>query len=868
MTNRDSLKCVRDCLFSFTTKWRRLTDQTQGQIVWFFGELLKLGPNPIIHELLPNLFRNIAPGDPSPRNVWLADALLQIFIKNRAILDRQPYLVDCIVYCYLSIIIDHTNASVPQELRKKEINFVVSLLREKWDECANIGRDLVRLLHCVARIPEFESIWHDLLYSPSNLSPNFGGLIPLLRRRTSRRFLLLRITPDLEQKFFFVTSKVRMSGPYMRHLDWLKRCICSAQGPTLRCELIRYICGLIHPSMETINSDIIQRWFIIGWLLRCNPNANPGDIALARLALFFDWIGFDPAQDNVMNIEPGVLLIFHSKPPQSPMASTLLDFLCKIVPSFHPPASEDIRQGILAAFRHLQEKRVVPLPNIGLLFDQRILEPDVYFACRQMFPELLPQQQAPPQSISEPQARQNHSKFSDDEFEEKQKPVAAISDELPFKPFVFVDEEETLDDLEEKMADLDSEIAQAVREIAVTSDSEQRCTHVETVLQQYHRILAEGEDDSKADKTIRSLPDCLLSSLRLLLLKSPLPSLTATNDQLEESLSAAYFVIFNSIVESNLDDVDPARSSYVSLVASMSVKQGRIVGHFLYFLAVRQAKGEITSKQSEQLVRELTEASRGKPTMEALLMGSIEFLQETDPNLFCYLLPFLYTNFKRQLFDPESPSLLHILHLTVQCCDASQLAYLSNRCLMKHLSFFNEQNVCSMLQSTLQWESVEQVFVWQLLFSHSNIQLPSLFPILRKLKPDKHHEALLSLCNRFALSSPTQESIAAIFSRPPAPNELMTSSLLRTWYETVPDKLVESLQQALVQQPPTAIGQRGRGPAKPARPPGQAMVNREQFLAHLDRYRLICDDVFLRYPPVQRILSQMEQIASEHVRNK
>jgi integrator complex subunit 3 len=38
-----------------------------------------------------------------------------------------------------------------------------------------IGRDLVRLLQYVARIPEFEGIWRDIFQNPTNLSPTFTG---------------------------------------------------------------------------------------------------------------------------------------------------------------------------------------------------------------------------------------------------------------------------------------------------------------------------------------------------------------------------------------------------------------------------------------------------------------------------------------------------------------------------------------------------------------------------------------------------------------------------------------------------------------------------------------------------------------------
>lgn len=71
-----------------------------------------------------------------------------------------------------------------------------------------IGRDLVRLLQNVARIPEFDQLWRDILLNPKTLSPQFSGILQLLQTRTSRRFLQSRLTPEMERKLVFLTSQV------------------------------------------------------------------------------------------------------------------------------------------------------------------------------------------------------------------------------------------------------------------------------------------------------------------------------------------------------------------------------------------------------------------------------------------------------------------------------------------------------------------------------------------------------------------------------------------------------------------------------------------------------------------------------------
>lgn len=43
-----------------------------------------------------------------------------------------------------------------------------------------IGRDLIRVLQAVARIPEIELVWKMIVNDPKSLSPNFNGELILI----------------------------------------------------------------------------------------------------------------------------------------------------------------------------------------------------------------------------------------------------------------------------------------------------------------------------------------------------------------------------------------------------------------------------------------------------------------------------------------------------------------------------------------------------------------------------------------------------------------------------------------------------------------------------------------------------------------
>ena len=73
----------------------------------------------------------------------------------------------------------------------------------------------------------------------------------------------------------------------------------------------------------------------------------------AKLALFYDWLFFDPEKDNIMNIEPAILVMHHSMKPHPAITATLLDFLCRIVGNFYPKEYERVRAGIYNSLRQV-----------------------------------------------------------------------------------------------------------------------------------------------------------------------------------------------------------------------------------------------------------------------------------------------------------------------------------------------------------------------------------------------------------------------------------------------------------------------------------------------------------------------------------
>nr|CAD7258410.1 unnamed protein product [Timema shepardi] len=177
LITRDGLGLVLNSLSHLILeRYLRLTDVSRSQVLWLLREMMRNAVTNV-ETLCLNLMRHAAGGDVSQRNVVLIESLLDIYQENRTWLDKFPVLITSVVYTYLRLIEDHSGPKLA-ELRQKEVTFVVALIRERFGECLTIGRDFVRLLQNVARIPEFDKLWKDILLKPKTLCPNFTGVYP------------------------------------------------------------------------------------------------------------------------------------------------------------------------------------------------------------------------------------------------------------------------------------------------------------------------------------------------------------------------------------------------------------------------------------------------------------------------------------------------------------------------------------------------------------------------------------------------------------------------------------------------------------------------------------------------------------------
>ncbi|KAJ2521899.1 hypothetical protein GGI11_001882 [Coemansia sp. RSA 2049] len=371
-------------LLAMAPKFARIRAEVRAQLLWIMEEMVRMDI-PGTEQIAMALTRQMRGGDISTGNVQLCRQMLGFLQSNHDWLVRHPMLVALAAYSFGRLVLDHSSPRLA-ELQQRESDFVVRLVRSRFVECAAVGRDLVRMLQDVAKIPAFRELWHDMLHRPRAVSAHFGGVEQLLRTPTPRVFLASRLTFEMETRLLFILERLP-GNAYSRNLTWfVHRYLSTPESETLYSDLIRYIVGVFHPPNAVLASNIVPRYVFLGILLRYVRSQVVA--ANAKLALFFDWLFYDPATDNIMNIEPGVLIVARSTDKYAYLTASFLEFLNYLADAYLPPMAAEIRASIAGAMSDAVEKGVVP--SLLPVFEHPRIDVAARRHMHQLFPRLVP----------------------------------------------------------------------------------------------------------------------------------------------------------------------------------------------------------------------------------------------------------------------------------------------------------------------------------------------------------------------------------------------------------------------------------------------------------------------------------------------
>ncbi|CEI97081.1 hypothetical protein RMCBS344292_11222 [Rhizopus microsporus] len=144
---------------------------------------------------------------------------------------------------------------------------------------------------------------------------------------------------------------------YQRNLNWfIQRFLSTAEMEPNYVDVIRYLVAGWYPSNQILQSDIVPRYVVIGSLIRSvKSNVVAANI---KLALIYDWLFFT-SNDNIMFIEPAMLLMERSAERYPYITAMLMEFLKYAVDEYYPPMKEYMAKCVLCGMKVMLSKGVI-----------------------------------------------------------------------------------------------------------------------------------------------------------------------------------------------------------------------------------------------------------------------------------------------------------------------------------------------------------------------------------------------------------------------------------------------------------------------------------------------------------------------------
>lgn len=639
---------------------------------------------------------------------------------------------------------DH-NAIHLLTLRNKEVKFIINLIRERFQDIIPLGRDFLRLLQNIARIPEFQQLWKDILNNPKSLSPTFSGIFQILSIRTSRHFIGNRITPEIESKLHFLTSSVKF-GNHKKYQDWFQdRYFATPESQSLRSDVIRYIINVIHPTNELLCSDIIPRWAILGWLL--TSCTNPVALQNAKLAVFYDWLCFDPSRDNIMNVEPGILVMYHSIKNVPMVSSTLLDFLCRIMKNFYPKGEDRIRAGVYNSLKVILDKQVIP--NLTPLFDSPKLNPELRSMIRENFRDFVTTPATTPTFLIDSQnhltledspskinnnveiklentfEKSDDPKFSDDEIEDKKVKVECSSeeddeddDDLPLSK-VRLKEKPSPEKIEKV------ELPSGIRESFEKFLSTKTIKDFESFISDYRSVpsLDTEQESYVFTNTFNvfkstSPEKCDLDEYENVDKLDNFDNSQKLEQKLEQSISYPVYGVYKILNQH--DEKGKKCLIFPKLLEYCHSRLPNMGFLLLYYLKVNARLASLKNQKVPTSFRSNVYKlyyqwlnQKASQKIDVCLEKDLDALERYSLNIFLWVLSDIYREFEQHVVNNSD-----ILKIVVRCIDAKNLRDLICDITQGKLVMFKNEGVLDVIRDSLEYETFEQMCFWQLLLAH------------------------------------------------------------------------------------------------------------------------------------------------------
>lgn len=184
---------------------------------------------------------------------------------------------------------------------------------------------------------------------------------------------------------------------YITHLSWFRdRFLSLPESEVHISDLIRYIICCFHPSNVVLASAIVPRFWIIGGLLRLLTVILlfalelilflQSDIHAAncKLALYYDWLFYNPKRDSIMLIEPGILILEKSAKKYPFITNILGEFICMLALEYgNSSLGIDVGENVKEGLQDTVRKGVIP--SLDTIFSHPEIDEEVKKSLMQLY---------------------------------------------------------------------------------------------------------------------------------------------------------------------------------------------------------------------------------------------------------------------------------------------------------------------------------------------------------------------------------------------------------------------------------------------------------------------------------------------------
>ncbi|GAV02779.1 hypothetical protein RvY_13303 [Ramazzottius varieornatus] len=827
-------------------KFNKLSETSRRQCLWLLKQLMKAGSTtPALPGAVIAFLRQLTAGD-HWKNQALIEGFLDVFADNRQYLEGPagvPILQMAFIVFSRLIQYHHRDLQY-QSIKDREVDFCIDWIRTRFSECfLPLGKELARSLLAISKMPKMKEVWQDAISNGKALSSTFEGLPQLLQvpLRSIRWIIAHHVTTELDKKINFLLSQVR-AAQHARYSEiFVRQYLNSPESELLLPEIIRFVVRVVHPTNEVLASDVLQRWnFILLLLMQCKTAAA---LNSSLLALFYDWLLVDATDNNIMFIEPAILLLMHIrlhnnvKVLNKPLFSTLITYLCKTPFELFPTLSERLRQNVVMCFRHVMEKRVVQANMPEMLTEP--LNEEQRLVLRKTFPEIFGPLSDDP-SLPSPSTANNgralESKENLVEMGEPAEPSHHVKASSPEIEAVSVKKEPKDEVPVRNVAELKSMstlLPSHIQDLLLRMNggtNEEQCAAMEDFVGE---IVHKGpvlEDEDYWEQ----LAEALAFVLKPKCDRFTMPA-TVDVQSIENSVQAPVFILCRRLWEEN--NLGEPRRRLAALLGIMEQFMPSIAFLLLYYLVYKSslmndADLEVAYADLETFweavhARISPAAPLNAESYVVYLAESLRRAGEQDHKLLVYLavaalhhLPVL----------KDQPSVVEALVAFIDAWDLKQLLI---QILQKKIKLFTDKGCGPVIRESLKWESIEQTFFWKLFQAHNFKTDNWMFQLLEVIDLKKHPEAAMYLIEYIKDKPPREEVIRELMRRDYDREEETFISLALNWSaKSTVEQLGDTIAKVLAKAVKDA--QKKRTASVPMKGTKPENVTVEQVLGHIE----------------------------------